>query len=198
MGSQGKPEDLSGVLKQLMNETDGERMSVGDCLDAFDSRTHGPFLLLPGLIVVLPTGALPGVPHVMGIFLTLVSLQILFMRGGIWLPERLRAFSFSRETLQVWVDRILPYVKKLEKVVHHRVQVLTGKPAQYAIALVCLGLGPVMFLLAMVPFGATLPGFAIFLFGLGLVSRDGVVVFLALAFSGGSAYLLYSVGNPFS
>ncbi|WP_339927585.1 exopolysaccharide biosynthesis protein, partial [uncultured Cobetia sp.] len=53
--------NLTGLLEELDREIEGD-ISLGDILEHFNSRGFGPLLVLPALLVLLPTGAIPGVP----------------------------------------------------------------------------------------------------------------------------------------
>ncbi|MBR9790503.1 MAG: exopolysaccharide biosynthesis protein [Gammaproteobacteria bacterium] len=64
-------------MDDLLDKTTGE-VSVGDVVNKFESRGFGPFLLLPALIALLPTGAIPGVPSICGVTLCIICLQMAF------------------------------------------------------------------------------------------------------------------------
>ncbi|MEO1538708.1 MAG: exopolysaccharide biosynthesis protein, partial [Pseudomonadota bacterium] len=52
-----QPDDLQSLLKLLVTQTEGERVSLGELVQAFGHRSFGPMLLVPAIIAVAPTGA---------------------------------------------------------------------------------------------------------------------------------------------
>jgi hypothetical protein len=57
-------------------------------MDAVGRRSFGPLLLLAGIVLAAPgVGDIPGVPTVMGLFILLVSGQMLFDRDHFWMPQ---------------------------------------------------------------------------------------------------------------
>ena len=64
--------NLTGLLEELDREIEGD-ISLGDILEHFNSRGFGPLLVLPALLVLLPTGAIPGVPTTCALFIVLTA-----------------------------------------------------------------------------------------------------------------------------
>nr|WP_053070786.1 exopolysaccharide biosynthesis protein [Halomonas sp. PR-M31] len=57
---------LTQLLEQLDDSDSGETIQLQDIVDNFETRGFGPLLVLPALIVLLPTGAIPGIPTCVG------------------------------------------------------------------------------------------------------------------------------------
>ena len=53
---------MSKLLNKLVKEQDGDKVSAGKIIARFEDSGFGPLLLIPSLIALLPTGAIPGVP----------------------------------------------------------------------------------------------------------------------------------------
>ncbi|QJX02492.1 hypothetical protein HML84_13100 [Alcanivorax sp. IO_7] len=53
---------LTDILRELAEWPDGGRISLVSVVDTMQGRGFGPLLLAPALLVVLPTGAIPGCP----------------------------------------------------------------------------------------------------------------------------------------
>lgn len=176
----GGREKLSGLLERMRNDSSGEEPSVGDILGAVGTRAYGPLLFVPAIIALAPTGAIPGMSMLTGSLILAISLQMLFGRDQIWMPQRLLAFSVPRERLENAIDFIRPYAERVDRLVHPRQTWLAKFPFTRMIAVICGILAISMFPLAFVPFGAALPSGAIVLFSLGLVIRDGYVVIAGL------------------
>ena len=54
-------------LMDNMYSESGDTTSLGEVIERFEDRGFGPLLLMPALIALLPTGAIPGVPTLCGI-----------------------------------------------------------------------------------------------------------------------------------
>ena len=81
-------------------------------------------------------------------------------------------------------------VRALDNVVRPRLCFLTGRIGARAVALACIVVAATVPPLELLPFVAAVPATAICAFGLGLVTRDGIVVSLALAATGGALALV--------
>ena len=195
MTEERAPQTLTGVLDQLLEGAHGGNLSLDELLRAFDGRFHGPLLLVPGLLTVLPTGMLPGVPHLLGILVFLISVQMLVSRKRPWLPRRLGEFSIPKDKLESSVEKVRPWTRRIDKVSRHRLPWLTGGPADYIIALTGMALGLLNVLLGMVPMGAFVSGMAILLLGIGRTTRDGIVIIVAYLFAGGGVWLAYYMSD---
>lgn len=193
--SQSGRQNLTGILDQLVDDTSGEQVSIGELLEAFRRRSFGPLLLIPAVIAVAPTGAIPGMSIVTGTIILLVSIQMLIGREQAWLPKKATAFSFSRDTLENAVDKAKPWASWLEQHIRSRLTFLVDPPAHFLIAAICILLAVSMFPLALLPFAVAVPGTAVGLFAIGLTMRDGVVVSFGYLLAATSAGLVwYALG----
>ncbi|MEO1280485.1 MAG: exopolysaccharide biosynthesis protein [Pseudomonadota bacterium] len=185
-----QPDDLQSLLKLLVTQTEGERVSLGELVQAFGHRSFGPMLLVPAIIAVAPTGAIPGMSIVTGTIIMLVALQMLIGRDHVWLPNRLLSFEFSRQSLKTSVERAGPWAERVDWVVGERFTVLTQKPLNRFIPVICVLLALSMYPLALLPFAVAIPGTAVGLLALGLTFRDGVLVGLGYTLAALAAYVL--------
>lgn len=182
---------LSQILSNLVDDTKGEKVTLGELFDTLDQRSYGPLLLLPALIAVAPTGAIPGMSIVTGSIIALFAVQLLIGKSHPWLPESLERFEFSRKTLSRSVDKAMPWVKAVESHLRRRFTLLAEPPANGIVALLCLLLALTMFPLALLPFAVALPGTAIMFFALGLTTRDGLLILAGFVFSALAIALTY-------
>lgn len=192
--TQGQGKDkgsLSQILSNLVDDTKGEKVTLGELFDTLDQRSYGPLLLLPALIAVAPTGAIPGMSIVTGSIIALFAVQLLIGKSHPWLPERLERFEFSRKTLSRSVDKAMPWVKAVESHLRRRFTLLAEPPANRIVALLCLLLALTMFPLALLPFAVAVPGTAIMFFALGLTTRDGLLILAGFVFSAAAIALTY-------
>ena len=93
-----------------------------------------------------------------------------------WLPGFLRRRSLKRASFESLVARIVPRLVRIEGMIQPRLLPLTGALGQRLIGAAGLVLAAIVFL--PVPFGNALPGIALVLMAVGLLSRDGLAVVL--------------------
>lgn len=184
---------LTVLLERMVDKTDGNATTIGELLDALGTRSFGPMLLLPAVIAVAPTGAIPGMSIVTGTIIFLVSIQILIGRKHIWLPQKVTSFSFDRDRLKSTVAAAKPWTQRLETLFKTRLTFLVDPPATYPVAIICMALAASMFPLALLPFAVAVPGTAIAFFALGLTMRDGLVIALGHILSISAAYLVWTL-----
>jgi len=174
---------LSDVLASISQQTAGEHVTFGEILETFGSRAFGPILLIPALIAVLPTGAIPGMSLLTGSIIALVAVQLLVMRPSPWLPRKLTAWSFPRDKLVASLEAARPYTSWIDRFLRPRWTVLLDQPFSQISALICLTMALSMFPLALLPFAVAIPGISVALIALGMTARDGVLLVVGYVFA---------------
>ena len=193
MGDGASSLSLTDVLDKLADKAGEDTVTLGDLLGAFGRRAYGPLLLIPAIVAVAPTGAIPGMSIVTGSLVGLVALQLLVGRPSPWLPPRLLRISFSRELLDRSIGKARPVASWTERFIRPRLTFLTSAPFPQIAAIICILMAASMYPLALVPFGVALPGTAVGVIGLGLTSQDGALVLAGVGLSVASGYLLFTV-----
>lgn len=172
--------NLAGLLGKL-RDIDGETITLGDVLARIQDRGYGPLMLVPGLLALLPTGAIPGVPAVCGILIALIAAQLLFGLRSPWVPGRLKRFSFSRNKFAHAIGRVQPIAEHVDRYVYPRFGFLTQWPFNRILAGMCMLLGLSMIPVGLIPFAVAGPAAAIVLAALALSVRDGLLAILSIA-----------------
>lgn len=173
--------EILDCLDEVAEQND--EVSIGDVLDAIGSRSYGPFILVPALIVVTPIGGIPGVPTFFSAVIALIAVQILFGRDHIWLPGFVKRRSVSAKKVEKSSEKLRKIAGFLDKWFHGRLEVLTkGIPVKIA-ALLIIGLCVLTPPLELLPFAAAGPMLAIAAFGLALMVRDGLLMLVAIGLS---------------
>jgi hypothetical protein len=172
------PEDdelaTSSILIRLVRDFPGERLTMGDIVDALQDRAFGLLMLLLALPNCPPMPGIPFVSTVTGTPLAFFAGQLALGHHTPWLPERLRRRSIGRAQLLRALIVIAPYVRRVERLLKHRLPWLaTGRGERVA--------ATVAFLLAVIlalpiPGGNLLPAWAIVFFSLGILERDGACI----------------------
>jgi hypothetical protein len=176
---EGTGAGTSALLLQAVRG-DGERVTVGQILDALDARAFGLATLIFSLPSVVPMP--PGVPTVVGIALLIVSLQMVIGRQELWLPGFLTKRNFSRVALVRAFEKLAPRLEAVEKIAKPRLLFMTGRIGTVAIGLVVLFMAVVL-ILPLPPGGNFPPALACAILGMGLAERDGIIVLFGLVVS---------------
>lgn len=187
-----EPDGLPGILDRLVEKSNGDTATVGSLVKAFGTRSFGPMLLIPAIIAVAPTGAIPGMSIVTGSIILVISLQMLVGRDHIWLPDRALSFEVPRDKLKSAVEVAKPWAHRVNALVKERLSVLSSWPFDLAVPIVCAGLALSMFPLALVPFAVAIPGTAVAVLAIGLTFRDGVFLAIGYALALATGYAVYA------
>lgn len=177
--------DLEDLMDEIRADSgSSDEVSLAQIMQAVGTRAYGPLLLVPGLVALAPTGAIPGMSIVTGTIIVVVAIQLLFGRNKPWIPKRALEFSFSRDTLLSAMERGRPYARRIDDFLKPSLTQVTDFPATRIIAIVAIALALSMFPLALVPFAVAIPSSAIVLFALGLTARDGRLIIAGFILAG--------------
>ena len=171
---------LSAALADLGNDPSDNAISVAEICAAMGDRAFGALLFVfaaPGVLSI----SVPGVSAVLGTPLLFLAVQMMLGRDAPWLPRLIGQRTVQRRSLARATDRVVPWVRRAERVLRPRLGGLAGGPFQRLVGLVCAVLATVMIL--PIPFGNMPPALAICILSLGLLEADGLVVLAGLAVS---------------
>lgn len=174
------PKNLTEVLDKVEEEVDSSRLSLGQIVDMFQHRGYGPLILTASMIVVLPTGGIPGVPTVIGLSILLIASQLVVGRSSPWLPQRLRKLSFKKAAFDKGAEKIKPITEKIDYVIRPRLMFLTHGIAARFVGLACVVIAALLPFTEFIPFSDVIPGFSLAFLALGLTARDGLCVIIGL------------------
>lgn len=173
------PERTSDVLREIA-VGDGERVTFREILAILRHRAFGFTVLIFALPCCLPMP--PGIPTVCGFAITIIALNLIAARQRLWLPRVIADKDVGRADLQRMVDRVAPYLERLERFCRPRFAIVTDNVGKVLIGIVLLVLGFIMIL--PIPFlGNMPPGFAASVIAIGMTERDGVIVLLGAVVS---------------
>lgn len=164
---------LSDILQEIADAPAAadERISLEDLIEGFGNRAFGALLFIFALPVALPI-AIPGISAVLGAPLLFLSWQLMRGRDQPWLPQVMRSRSFRRADFARMLQRVLPSIRRVERLVGPRLIWMTNRRGEQVISLFAFVLAVVLFL--PIPFGNTVPALAIVILALAVLERDGV------------------------
>ena len=178
------------LLDDIYDENSG-KTSLGEIVERFEDRGFGPLLLVPALVALLPTGAIPGVPTICGITLFFICIQVAMGRKSPWLPTSLKEREVDSDKLKRALGKAKPYVAKTETLLQPRIPFLSDTPAKNIIAAYCAVAALCMIPLEALPFAVALPAFALCITALGMTNRDGVFLIVGMLLQLGTGYLVF-------
>ncbi len=173
---------ITKLLDTLDDSIEGQKkVSLSDIVDALEKRGFGALLLMPALVTVLPTGAIPGVPAACAGVICLVSGQLAVGMKRPWLPGPLGNMSISGKKLSDALEKSKPYAEAVDDISEVRYEFLTKDVAQRIIAVVCFVLAIMMGIVGFVPFAPMLFSLPVLLFAAGMCLRDGLLTLSGFA-----------------
>lgn len=181
MPRQQPPRNLEELLDRFDEAAnDNHEVSLDVMMDEVGRRSFGPLLLLAGVIMMAPLiGDIPGVPVILGLFVLLVTLQMLIGRDHFWLPQWLLKQSVSSEKLKKATNKWLRKpARGIDRLLRKRLEIFTGLAGARAIAMGSALLALATPIAEFIPFSANGVGAAITLFGLALIAHDGLVALI--------------------
>lgn len=183
-----KPENITNLEKLLerIEETvqDEERVSLQMIIEAVGGRSFGSILLIPALILIAPgVGDIPGVTTTCALVVLIISIQLLFKRKHLWLPQWMLKRTAKRERVTKAIGWVRGPAKWVDRLIHHR---LSRFAAPRAIAMGSTVVALIMPLMEVVPFGGMVVGVALAAYGLALLAHDGLLAIIAYLFSAGA------------
>lgn len=187
--------NLTAVLDEIEENIDGRKITFGKIIDEFEDRGYGPLLLIAALLIMLPTGGIPGVPTVLAVVISVISAQLVWGRSTPWLPYKLRCISFDKATFVKAANKLKPVTRKVDYILRPRLKRFAKKPVTRLVGVVIIGLCLFMPFLEIIPFADIIPSSSIVVMSLGLTARDGIFTLVgltaALAMLGGAVYWFF-------
>lgn len=192
-GGHAESETVSTTLRRLAAEWPKERITLGEMIHAFGTRGYGLLIVLFAVPNLLPI-YIPGYSPIFGVPLAIVCLQM-----ALGLPEpRLPGFLTNRNVsitdLRRVVDMAAPRIQRIERWVHPRPSVLTGRLGERLIG----AYGVWLALLVIIPLpGTNLPtSLACAIMAIGFMERDTVTIAAGAVFGvAASALALAIIGG---
>lgn len=177
---------LQSILDHVDDVIGSEQADLKSIIESFGDRAFGPVLLLSGLFMLTPLGAIPMVPAAFGLIVITFSLQLLMRRETPWMPNFLSKVNVSSKRVKQVKSKAQPILSRIDGFIRPRAQWAARGPFQVLAALIAIVLSAAMVPLGAIPFAVCIPGFVLGLLGLGITARDGIVLLIAYALSLGA------------
>lgn len=184
---------MSAVISAIRKAAAGETISVRDIMHEIGDRSFATALLVPALILVSPISGIPGTPTIGALIVILIVAQWIAGRDHLWLPEFLMGRKVNSARMRraiAWFDRPAAFIDRHS---YSRLTVLTSGPLSVLPLLTILAIAATWPLLELLPFVTTIGAFAVSLFAVGLMIRDGIYVLAGYGFVGALGLILAGV-----
>ncbi len=191
--AEAPPASLPEIIDRVLQAAVAETTDIRAILQSFGRASFTPVLLLPAIAVATPLSGIPLFSSLMGIFIAIVSAQMLARRRHLWLPDFILSRQISGQKLRAAFSRIRPAAAWLDARTAKRLRLLSQRPLIFIPQLICLLSGLLMPFLEFVPFSSSVAGIGVAILALGMLARDGVVILLGLLPYAGVAWLILRV-----
>ncbi len=176
------------LLRELLARHPEDEIALGDILEFFGDRAFGALMLALALPMATPLSALPGISAIFGFPLVIICAQLMMGFRRPVFPKALARRTVRREAFLQALEKSEPWLKRIEKVVHPRLPALTGPAAERLIGIVAVAMSCLLAL--PIPGANQPPAFAVALFAVGIVEKDGLFVVLGTVMSAISAAII--------
>jgi hypothetical protein len=165
---------FSQVIEDI-GAKDEPKLYLGELINAFGERGFGALMLFFGLLSVA-IGIIPGTTTILGAPLLLMGLQLAIRQDQLWLPRWALRRWIERETYRNGVQKVLPRLRKVERLSKPRLEIMTSELSEVLIGVATVILA---FILILPIWGGNLiPALIIATFGFGLMQRDGLAILI--------------------
>ncbi|MFC4257856.1 exopolysaccharide biosynthesis protein [Marinobacter lacisalsi] len=185
------PANLQQVLDRISQSAVRDRqVTFGDVIDTVGSRSFGPVLMTIGILLLSPISGIPGVPTLSGLLILFIAVQILVLQEGFWLPAWIMERHLPSDKLLKGIRFLEPAATFIDARLHPRLVLVVRGPGSYLLGGICVAIACAMPLMEIIPFSATAAGFALAVFGLAMISLDGLLALLGMLFTGSVATMI--------
>lgn len=169
-------EKTSLLLRRTGEELYGKKIQIGIILYRLRRRSFGGILFFLAILSLLP-----GISMFSGAVMLVLAVQLLLGFKFPRLPRLVSEYALTMEQLKSIVNPVATKIALMEKYIKPRWFFLTVPPFT-------LMLGAIIFLLSLLiiiplPFTNFLPALAILIISLGLLERDGLLIFIGASLS---------------
>lgn len=182
----GRRPSLSMPIIRIAADLNGTgTLTVGNLLAALGERSFGWAIVLFSLLTLLPLP--PGSSLITGLPALLATIQMALGFHYVRLPGRLARIRIKHDTLRRTLLRLRPVTRRLERILSPRYGRMFSARLEQPLGIMLFIISVALFL--PVPLSGWFPAISLFIVGVGLIERDGLVVILGLV-SGTIAVLL--------
>jgi hypothetical protein len=171
----------SVVLEKLLNDAAPDRVTLLWLTSGLRKRSFGLLMLLMALVALIP-----GASILMAVLLGFLAVQMILARERPGLPRFIASRSIPTPQLARLVHRIVPLLRRMEKLIHPR-WTTPFEATKRAVGFVVLLLAATI--LSPFPFSHIIPALVILLLSFAYLEEDGVLLCISL----GAAFISLTI-----
>lgn len=161
------------MLQRLHDEAPTDHFTLGWLMGSLRKRSFGIIMLLLAVVAIAP-----GVSIVAGLLLMIPAFQMIVGRSAPVFPRRIAARPLPTRQLAALVQRAVPVLRYLEKMVHPRWPTPLEATKRLVGTVVVMLNVTVVF--TPIPLGSVVPALVIALISLAYLEEDGLLLSIAL------------------
>jgi len=188
-GVRRRPSLSLPILRTSRNQHRAGTHTLGNLLSDLGEASFGWAIVIFSLITLLPLP--PGSTLITALPLLVTTGQMMLGYPHVRLPRRLARMRLDPLKLRRTVLRLRPITRRLERVLKPRYAMLFSRRNERPLGLLLFVIAFALFL--PVPLSGWFPAIALFVFGVGLVERDGLIASLGLAIGVASVVLTAAI-----
>ncbi|MGA7807491.1 exopolysaccharide biosynthesis protein [Bradyrhizobium sp.] len=163
----------SAVLQRLHDEVPTDRFTLGWLMHRLDKHSFGIIMLLLSLVAVTP-----GLSIAAGLILMIPAFQMMAGKPAPVFPHRIAALSLPTKHLAALVQRFVPMLRHLEKMVHPRWRTPVDLTKRLVGAVVLILSATLVFV--PIPLSNVVPASVIAVISLAYLEDDGALLAIGL------------------
>lgn len=177
------------ILRTSRDQHRAGNLTLESLLTALGETSFGWAIVVFALLTMLPLP--PGSSLVTALPLLVTTAQMILGYPHVKLPGPLARLRLDQARLRRVVLRLRPVTRRLERVLTPRYPVLFAARHERALGLLMFVIAFALFL--PVPFSGWFPAISLFIAGVGLVERDGLVMTVGLLLGAASVALTVAI-----
>jgi hypothetical protein len=162
----------SVLLQRLHDEMPADHFTLGWLMHSLHKRSFGIIMLLIALAAIVP-----GLSIVAGLLLMIPAFQMVTGRSAPIFPSRIATRSLPTRHLAAVVQRSVPVLRYLERVIHPRWHTPIEATKRLVGAIVVMLSATLVFI--PIPLSNVIPALVIALMSLAYIEEDGVLLSIA-------------------
>ncbi|QYX58086.1 exopolysaccharide biosynthesis protein [Roseovarius sp. SCSIO 43702] len=188
-GTRRRPSLSLPILRTSRSQHRAGTLTLGNLLTELGETSFGWAIVVFSLLTLLPLP--PGSSLITALPLLVTTAQMVLGYPHVKLPGPLARLRLDPVKLRRTVLRLRPVTRRLERILAPRYMLLFARRNERVLGLALFVIAFALFL--PVPLSGWFPAISLFVFGVGLVERDGLVAALGLIFGGASVLLTAAI-----
>ena len=166
----------SDFIRNAIRSNNKDSITIDELKISLHERGFGILMMFFSLPLSIPIPYIPGLTTILSLPLIIFSFQLILGMEYPWLPKWLLKKSIKRSFIAYLIIKSSPLLKKIEKILKHRLEFLT-----YDIGARIIGIFAFVFAIAIavpLPFTNFIPAIGILLMSFGMLGKDGLITII--------------------